>query len=76
MAAHSSILAWRIPGTVWGHKESDMTATFTSLVLKFFSHILLLEELKLGSPLDARTSVPALETQSHISIWGWTYLDI
>ena len=60
----------------WGHKELDMTATFTSLVLKFLSHILLLEELKLGSPLDARTSVPALETQSHISIWGWTYLDI
>ena len=27
MAAHSSILAWRIPWTVypWGHKESDMT---------------------------------------------------
>ena len=30
MAAHSSILAWRIPlteesGSPWGHKESDMT---------------------------------------------------
>ena len=33
MAIHSSILAWRIPGTVepgglyspWSHKESDMT---------------------------------------------------
>ena len=30
MATHSSILAWRIPGTEepgssWGHKESDMT---------------------------------------------------
>ena len=27
-AAHSSILAWRIPWTIyssWGHKESDMT---------------------------------------------------
>ena len=24
-ATHSSILAWRIPWTVWGHKESDMT---------------------------------------------------
>ena len=33
MATHSSILAWRIPGTeepvglpLWGHTESDMTA--------------------------------------------------
>ena len=32
MATHSSILAWRIPGTgslvgcrLWGHTESDMT---------------------------------------------------
>ena len=31
MAAHSSVLAWRIPwtevpgGLVWGHKESDRT---------------------------------------------------
>ena len=30
MAAHSSILAWRIPwteesGSAWGHKESDTT---------------------------------------------------
>ena len=24
-ATHSSILACRIPWTVWGHKESDMT---------------------------------------------------
>ena len=24
-ATHSSILAWRIPQTVWGHKESDTT---------------------------------------------------
>ena len=24
-ATHSSILAWRIPWTVWGCKESDMT---------------------------------------------------
>ena len=23
MATHSNILAWRIPWTVWGHKESD-----------------------------------------------------
>ena len=60
----------------WGHKESDTTVTFTSLILKFLSHILLLEELKLASPLDERTSVPGLETQSHISIWEWAYLDI
>ena len=31
MATHSSVLAWRIPGTgkpgglLWGHKELDMT---------------------------------------------------
>ena len=25
MATHSSILAWRIPWTVWGCKELDMT---------------------------------------------------
>ena len=32
MATHSSVLAWRIPGTgepgglaLWGHTESDMT---------------------------------------------------
>ena len=32
MATHSSVLAWRIPGTgepggcrLWGHRESDMT---------------------------------------------------
>ena len=32
-ATHSSILAWRIPWTdsPWGHKESDTTATLTSL---------------------------------------------
>ena len=24
-ATHSSILAWRIPWTIWSHKESDMT---------------------------------------------------
>ena len=24
-ATHSSILAWRIPWTAWGHKELDMT---------------------------------------------------
>ena len=24
-ATHSSILAWRIPWTPWGHKELDMT---------------------------------------------------
>ena len=24
-ATHSSILAWRIPWTIWGHKELDMT---------------------------------------------------
>ena len=24
-ATHSSILAWRIPWSTWGHKESDMT---------------------------------------------------
>ena len=32
-ATHSSILAWRIPWTVypWGHEESDDWATFTSL---------------------------------------------
>ena len=29
-ATHSSILAWRIP---WGHKELDMTATFTSYLI-------------------------------------------
>ena len=25
MATHSSILTWRIPWTVWGHRESDTT---------------------------------------------------
>ena len=25
MATHSSILAWRIPWTVWGHRELDTT---------------------------------------------------
>ena len=25
MAMHSSILAWRIPRSPWGHKESDTT---------------------------------------------------
>ena len=24
-STHSSILAWRIPWTAWGHKELDMT---------------------------------------------------
>ena len=24
-ATHSSILAWRIPWSIWGRKESDMT---------------------------------------------------
>ena len=36
-ATHSSILAWRIPWTVypWGHKESDTTEQI-SLSLHFF----------------------------------------
>ena len=37
MATHSSVFAWRIPWTEephpWGHKESDMTNTFS-----FFFH--------------------------------------
>ena len=39
MATHSSILAWRIPGTKepgrvsWGLKESDTTEQFTLSVL-------------------------------------------
>ena len=36
MATHSSVFAWRIPWTEephpWGHKESDMTNTFSSFV--------------------------------------------
>ena len=36
MATHSSILAWRIPGTEepgssWGHKESDMTEQLSNM---------------------------------------------
>ena len=41
MAAHCNILACRIPWTekpgglrLWGHKESDMTNTFTSLLIR------------------------------------------
>ena len=25
MATHSSVLAWEIPGSPWGHRESDTT---------------------------------------------------
>ena len=35
MATHSSILAWRIPWTVWGHRESDTTER----VSLSFSHV-------------------------------------
>ena len=32
MATYSSILAWRIPWTVWGCKESDTTERFSLYV--------------------------------------------
>ena len=32
-ATHSSVLAWRIPWTPWGHKESDMTVQLSPSVL-------------------------------------------
>ena len=35
MTTHSSILAWRIPWTVWGHRESDTTER----VSLSFSHV-------------------------------------
>ena len=42
-AAHSSILAWRIPWTVyspWGHKESDTNERLSLLSLKQLSPFL------------------------------------
>ena len=33
MANYSSILAWRIPWTVWGHKESDTTELLSLYVV-------------------------------------------
>ena len=32
-ATHSSVLAWRIPWTPWGHKESDTTVQLSPSVL-------------------------------------------
>ena len=47
MATHSSVLAWRIPGTeslvgcrLWGHTESDTTdlaAAAAAVVSKYYS---------------------------------------
>ena len=44
MAIHSSILAWRIPGTEepgglhpWGHKESDTIEGLKHIILKSHS---------------------------------------
>ena len=34
-ATHSSILAWRIPYSPWGHKESDTTELCLSLLCVF-----------------------------------------
>ena len=50
MATHSSILVWRIPGTVyspWGRKESDTTE---QLSLTYFYHW-----CHLGSPAESDT---------------------
>ena len=48
-AAHSSILAWRIPRTVWGHKESDMTERHS---LSLNGKICIFEEIVFIALLD------------------------
>ena len=54
MATHSSILAWRIPGTEdlvgyspWGRKESDMTERLTHI------HSLIKAKVTRDLPRDA-----------------------
>ena len=44
-ATHSSILAWRIPWTVWGHKESDMTERLSLSLTLCLKKAFLLEYL-------------------------------
>ena len=41
MAIHSSILAWKIPWTIWGLKESDMTEQLSLRLYKGFFIIIL-----------------------------------
>ena len=69
MAIHSSILAWRIPWTEeslvgyspWGHKESDMTDDFHSLIYSTYGnvsfHVTLSIHLTLSSPLPKSISL-------------------
>ena len=48
-ATHSSILAWRIPCTVWGCKESDTTEWLSlslSSYISFLSFIFFLRQEK------------------------------
>ena len=51
-ATHSSILAWRIPGTVypWGHRESDMTE-WLSFHFTSIESVMLSKHLILCCPL-------------------------
>ena len=44
MATHSNILTWRIPWTVWGHKESNTTEQLT---LSLFIVIMLIHSFLL-----------------------------
>ena len=39
-ATHSSTLTWRIPWTVWGHKELDTTERFSLSLSFYFIHYL------------------------------------
>ena len=67
MATYSSILAWRILWTKefspWCHKESDLTATFTSLHFTF--------------PLKGERKVSIIPTflppgaRAAVSLWGY-----
>ena len=58
MATHSSVLAWRIPGTgsvvgchLWGRTESDTTeATYPNLGVLGSASTILLQSLKIYFP--------------------------
>ena len=52
MATHSSILAWRIPWTVWGRKESD--------TLRDFHSVAFLPEVQVLHPVNAETELQAV----------------
>ena len=65
MATHFSILAWKIPYCLWGHKESDTTERLSFLSFPFLPHSLLqTQHSALGRLVSIPLHTPCCSSQS------------